>query len=349
MTKGYAQIEALPEFDKHKLVVFVHDKKGRLRGFIVIHRSGAKNLSFGGTRFLKYNTTTDALRDALRLSKMMSYKCALAGINYGGAKGVIIDTPKLSAKKDVIIDYARAVDYLGGRYISGADVGITWEDSQLMKRHTPYVGGFSRDITKETGVGIMFALEASLQEVFSSVKFEERTFAIQGIGKIGAEVLESLYPKAKEIIVADIDPKKIAQVKKKFPKVRVVKPEEIISQKVDVFVPCALSGVLNKKTIPALKCKIICGGANNQLENDDIAVKLHAKKILYAPDYVVNAGGLISVIDEYENEDYNNERILKRLENIKHTLKKIFTQSKKKNISPAVVANKIAENFFQQN
>lgn len=349
MTRGYMQIELLPEFDKHKLVVFVHDKKGRLRGFIAVHRSGAKNLSFGGTRFLKYGTTTDALRDALRLSKMMSYKCALAGINYGGAKGVIIDNPKFSAKKDVIVDYARAVDYLGGRYISGADVGITWEDSQLMKRHTPYVGGFSRDITKETGEGIMFALEACLQEVFGSKNFKERTFAIQGIGKIGAEVLERLYPHAKEIVIADIDSKKIAHAKKKFPNVRVVSPEEIVSQKVDVFVPCALSGVLNKKTISALKCKIVCGGANNQLESDDIAVKLHAKNILYAPDYVVNAGGLISVIDEHENEDYNNERIQKRLENIKHTLQKIFIQSKKKNTSPATVANKIAESFFQQN
>ncbi len=348
MTKEYIQMESLPEFDKHKLIVFVHDKKGRLRGFVAVHRSGAKNLSFGGTRFLKYDTTTDALRDALRLSKMMSYKCALAGINYGGAKGVIIDNPKLSSKKDVIVDYARAVDYLGGRYISGADVGITWEDSQLMKKHTPYVGGFSRDITKETGVGIMFALEANLQEVFGSIKLEERTFAIQGVGKIGADVLARLYPYAKEIIIADIDPKKIAQAKKKFPKVRVVEPKEIISQKVDVFVPCALSGVLNKKTLSSLKCKIICGGANNQLESDEIATKLHEKKILYAPDYVVNAGGLISVIDEYESEDYNNERILKRLENIKYTLKKIFTQSKKKNISSVTVANKIAENFFQK-
>ncbi|MBI2120583.1 MAG: amino acid dehydrogenase [Parcubacteria group bacterium] len=345
----HTSIEALPEFDEHKLVVFVHDKKGRLRGFIAVHRSGAKNLSFGGTRFLKYDTTTDALRDALRLSKMMSYKCALAGINYGGAKGVIIDNPKLSSKKDVIVDYARAVDYLGGRYISGADVGITWEDSQIMKHHTPYVGGFSRDITKETGAGIMFALEACLQEVFGSAKLEERTFAIQGIGKIGADVLARLYPQAKEIIIADIDPKKTAQAKKKFPKVRIVKPEEITSQKADVFVPCALSGVLNKKILSSLKCKIICGGANNQLKSDDVAVKLHAKHILYAPDYAVNAGGLISVIDEHEYKDYNDERIVKRLENIKHTLKNIFTQSKKKNISPVLVANKIAESFFQQN
>lgn len=344
----YTAIETLPEFDKHKLVVFVHDKKGYLRGFIAIHRSGIKNLSFGGTRFLRYNTTTDALRDALRLSKMMSYKCALAGLSYGGAKGVIIDTPKFSSKKDVIIAYARAVDYLGGRYVSGADVGITWEDSQLMKRHTPYIGGFSRDITKETGAGIMFALEACLEEVFGSAKFEERTFALQGLGKIGTDVLARLYPEAKEIVIADIDPKKTAQTKKRFPKVRVVKPEEIISQKVDVLIPCALSGVLNKKTIPALKCKIICGGANNQLENDEIAEKLHAKHILYAPDYVVNAGGLISVIDEQENENYNNERILKKLENIKHTLKKIFTQSEKKHISPVAVANKIAKKFFQK-
>lgn len=344
----HTPIEALPEFDEHKLIVFVHDKKGRLRGFIAVHRSGAKNLSFGGTRFLKYDTTVDALRDALRLSKMMSYKCALAGINYGGAKGVIIDNPKLSSKKDVIIDYARAVDYLGGRYISGADVGITWEDSRLMKSHTPYVGGFSRDITKETGLGIMFALEACLGEVFASVSLNERSFSIQGVGKIGADVLERLYSKAKDIVIADIDPKKIALVKKKFPKVRVVSPEEILSQNVDVFVPCALSGILNKKTIPALECKIICGGANNQLADNNLADKLRAKKILYAPDYVVNAGGLVSVIDEHENADYNEERISKRLKNIKRTLESIFAESKKKKVSPVAVANKRAESFFQK-
>jgi glutamate dehydrogenase/leucine dehydrogenase len=349
MEKEYTVLEALPEFDKHKLVVFVHDKKGRLRGFIAIHRSGIKNLSFGGTRFLKYQNTTDALRDALRLSKMMSYKCALAGIHYGGAKGVIIDNPKLSPKKDVIVDYARAVDYLGGRYISGADVGITWEDSQLMKKHTPYVGGFSRDITNETGIGIMFAIEACLQEVFNSEKIEGRSFAIQGVGKIGADVLARLYPKAREIYIADIDSKKISLLKKKFPRVNVVPPEELLSQKVDVLVPCALSGILNKKTVPTLKCKIICGGANNQLTDDAIAEKLHAKNILYAPDYIVNAGGLISVIDEHENEDYREERILKRLRNIKKTLSDIFVQSKKKKISPVIVANEKAEKFFQQN
>jgi len=300
-------IEKLPEFDNHESVSSFEDKASGLKGFIAIHRRNGDFPSFGATRFWHYDRPEEALKDALRLSQMMSYKAALAGLPYGGAKGVIIspspDNNSISPQKkaDILKAYANQVNYLGGRFITGTDVGITQEDLSIMAAHSPYMVGLHADPTKFTALGLFESIKICLQRVFGTNNIEGRSFAIQGIGKIGRAIAELLYQEGAKIFATDLKEKRLKELKRKLPRINLVAPSDIHKQKVDCFCPCALSGSLNKKTVPQLRCKIVAGGANNQLESNSIGRLLFERDILYAPDYLVNAGGLISVVDEYEN------------------------------------------------
>lgn len=339
-------IPKLKEFDNHTSIISFHNTKTNLNGFIAIHRGGLKGPSFGATRLWDYQSESEALKDALKLSRLMSYKSALAGLKYGGAKAVIIK-PKGSADHS-IKNYASYINLLGGHFITGADVGIDKTLLNIMAKQSPFIVGLRTDPVKFTVLGVFEAIQACLKEVFNTSSLEGRTFAIQGLGKTGAALLTYLYPQAKKVYVADIDKVKTKWAKTKFPNIEIVEPEKIDQLSVDVFCPCALGSAVNTKNITNLRCRMIVGSANNQLENDALGDKLFKMGILYAPDYLVNAGGLISVVDEYENRFPEEKRILQRVGNIGSTLQKIISKSKKTNKPTNLVANEMAEKIFNE-
>lgn len=330
-------------FDNHRLVTFFHDSGTGLNGFVSIHRGSTLTPAFGATRIWNYKSYEEALIDSLRLSKAMSRKAAMAGLNCGGAKAVIISGNKIRDRKNFLKSYAEKVNLLGGHFVTGADVGISREDVIALRRFSPYFVGVNVDPVRFTGLGLFYSIQVCLKEVFGSENLEGRSFAIQGVGKIGSELLKYIYPYTHDICITDIDKSALKSTLVKYPDIKIVDANEILKQKVDVFSPCALSSCLNKKTIKSLKCSIVVGGANNQLEDETISDKLNEMGILYAPDYVVNSGGLISVYAEYENHGADNDYIEKKVKGIKPTVKKILEVSKKCKRSTLVVSNKIAQ------
>ncbi len=342
------RITNLPEFDDHELVIFVSDSHADLRGFIAIHRGGPMIRSLGATRLWHYDSEMDALKDTLRLSKLMSYKSALAGLKYGGAKAVLMaPAGGLKKRKCLFQAFARKVDVLGGHFVTGTDVGVTGADVKVMRGETRYVIGSKVDPAYYTGLGAFDGIQASLEHVFGSKKVEQRSFAVQGIGKTGSSLIAMLYKKgSQKIFAADIDAAAVRRIKKKFPRVSIVSPRDIHKQSVDVFSPCALNGALNPTSVLELRCKIVAGSANNQLSEERVGRLLMKRGILYAPDYVINAGGLISVVDEMEHKTPDQKRILNRVGKIQKTLRLIFDRSRRYNRATNVVANRMAEKIF---
>lgn len=340
-------IEKLEEYDKHYKVIFLNNPKTGMQGFIAIHRKNKNNPSFGATRFLRYENSLNGLRDALRLSRLMSYKAALSGLPNGGAKGVILMPERIKNRKKILLSYAEEINNLRGEFITGTDVGLTEDDLKLIKKESKFFVGLGSDVIQATAMGIYYGMESSLEFLTGSSNLTGKTFAIQGLGKVGYTLLSLLYSKAKHIYVADNDALAVKKIKKEFPLVSAVKSSEIHKQQVDIFSPCALSHTLNTKTVKELNCKIIAGGANNQLENENIGIFLHKVGILYAPDYVINAGGLIAVYEEYKkNKKINFESLSVKIVKIKDRLTKIYKQSKKENRATNLIADEIAEKTF---
>src|SRR3989344_2026709 len=338
------QIDDLAEFDDHKLITYMFNKKMGLKAIVAIHRSTNNHPAFGATRLLAYQDDSAALKDVLRLSRTMSYKSAMAGLKYGGAKGVIIKNGEIAGNRgDFFTAYAKCVNCLGGMFVTGCDVGVANDDVRSMRRVSKYIVGVKADPVRFTALGVYYTIETCLKEVFGSVSLDKRNFAIQGVGKTGGALLALLYPYVKAIYIADINKDRTSQIKRKYPRVKIVSPDKIHSQEVDVFSPCAMYHTLNFETIKKLNCKIIAGCANNQLENPIIDELLYKKGILYAPDYVTNAGGLISVVDEYEYGNHRVRRVTQRVEMIKNNIKKIIEESKQKNKPTNMVADKMAK------
>ncbi len=339
-------IEKLEEYDSHRKIIFFNNRKTELRGFIAIHRKNINNPSFGATRFWRYENSLDGLRDALRLSRLMSYKAVLAGLPCGGAKGVILMPERLKDRKELLLSYAEEVNALHGDFVTGMDAGLYEDDLRLMKQASKFIVGLNNDATQATAMGIYHSMEASLELLTGQGDLTGKTFAIQGLGKVGHALLFLLYPKAERIYVADTDAAASEIIKKEFPSVSVVKPFEIHKQHVDIFSPCALNYALNEKTIAELNCRMIVGGANNQLQSETTGDMLFELGILYAPDYVVNAGGLIAVFDEYENRERDDKRVKTKVLDIKKRLSGIFKISQEENRPPNRVANEMAEERF---
>lgn len=342
-------ITSLKEYDHHTLISFFSDPKTGMRGYIAIHRGNKAHPSFGATRVAIYASEEEALQDALRLSRMMSYKSALAGLTYGGAKGVIIQNSfRENDRDEALRSYGDRVNYFGGRFITGSDVGIREHDLAILKKKSPYVVGCTVDPSYYTAYGVFTGIRVCLKEVFGNDGISGRVFAVQGLGKIGWRVMEFMYTRGGRVRVADINQKTIQRAQKLFPGVIVVKPHRIHREKVDVYVPCALQHALNKKQIPELRARIVAGGANNQLENREAGVMLHARGILYAPDYVVNAGGLVSVADEYGHKNQNKKRILRKIIRIRTTLETIFKKSKQTGMPPGEIADRMAQRIIEK-
>jgi len=279
----------------HEQVMFCCDEAAGYRGIIAIH-STRLGPAVGGTRFWNYATEDEAILDALRLSRGMTYKCAAAGVPRGGGKSIIIGDNKTRDRETLFRAHGRFVERLGGRYMTAEDVGTSPADMELVALETSYVGGLpgkGGDPSPWTGLGTFRAMQAAAMERWGSSDLRDKRVAIQGCGNVGYNVAKELHAAGARLIVADVDAGKAKCAVDAFD-ARAALPDEIYSVDADIFAPCALGGIINDQTIPRLKAAIVCGAANNQLLEERHGDALEARGILYAPDYVANAGGVLS-------------------------------------------------------
>lgn len=341
-------IENLPEFQNHEMVSFFYDEKTGLRGFIAIHNTNLGPAT-GGTRYFEYKTEEDGLRDALRLSRAMTYKCALANVPYGGGKAVIIKDNKKPKNKIFLETYAKKINLFHGNFYTGEDVGISEKDAEILAQKSKFIVGSPEkagDPSPWASLGVFYALKVALKEVFGSEEIKGKTFAIKGLGKVGLELLRLIYKEGGEIVAADINPKAVAAALKKFPKIKIVSSENIHKEKVDVYSPCAMGNEFNAKKISELKCAIVCGGANNQLSSEQDGEVLYKKNILYIPDYLANGGGVINVVAELDKDGYSRGRVLEKVKNIQNTASKVIELSKKRKKPTNYIADELAESII---
>ena len=330
----------------HEQVLFCHDPEQNLKAIIAIHDASLGS-AMGATRLRPYASEADALRDVLRLSRGMTYKAACANIPVGGAKAVIIADPK-DKTSELLRAYGRFVDRLNGRFITGQDVNLSPSDVREINRETKYVVGMSEKSggpAPITAHGVLFGIKAAVE--FRLQKgFDELKVAIQGLGNVGSNLCKLLSEKGATLFVTDINPERTAEIKRLYG-ATVVDPDEIYSLEVDIFSPCALGATLNDSTIPLLKASIVAGAANNQLEDEQRHSKLlKSKGILYCPDYVINAGGLINVYNEMIG--YEDDKAFKQLSGIYDTLLEIFNLAEQQNINNFEAAQKLAEQRIEK-
>ena len=333
--------------DGHEQVVFGHDAETGLRCIIAIY-STALGPALGGTRFYPYADEEKALVDVLRLSKGMAYKAACAGLDLGGGKAVIIGDPAVDKSEALLRAYGRVVESLGGRYVTACDVGTYPADLALVARETRWatgtdvVEGGSGDSSVLTAYGVFLGIKACLLQAFGSDDVAGRHVAIQGVGKVGMKVAEHLAAEGARLTVADVSEAAVALCAQRFG-AEVVPSDKIHAVDADVFSPNALGGVINDETLGELGCRIVAGGANNQLLRDSHADALAAAGILYAPDYVINAGGVIQVGDELHRDGYSAERARARTEQIGARLLQVFAMASERGVSTEVAAELVAE------
>lgn len=338
------------ESGDHEQVVFCQDKGAGLKAIIAIHDT-TLGPALGGTRMWHYATEEEALRDVLRLSRGMTYKATAAGLNLGGGKAVIIGDPKKDKSEILFRAYGRFVNSLGGRYITAEDVGTDVNDMEYTFMETDYVVGIetshggSGNPAPFTALGVFQGMKVSLGRVFGSEEMKGKTVAVQGVGQVGSHLIRRLSAAGAKVLATDIDQEKVRKTREKLD-FEMIGPEEIYQIPCDIFAPCALGGILNDKTVHQLKCRIITGSANNQLEKPEHAEILRERGILYAPDYVVNAGGLINVYLELEG--YSRERAERMTRGIYYNLKKVLEIAEKKGISTEEAAGCMVEERLEQ-
>ncbi|MEG0259748.1 MAG: Glu/Leu/Phe/Val dehydrogenase [Lysinibacillus sp.] len=329
----------------YEQVVFCQDEASGLKAIIAIHDT-TLGPALGGTRMWTYASEENAIEDALRLARGMTYKNAAAGLNLGGGKTVIIGDPFKDKNEEMFRALGRFIQGLNGRYVTAEDVGTTVTDMDLIHEETNYVTGISPAFGSSgnpspvTAFGVYRGMKAAAKEAFGSDLLEGKIISVQGLGNVAYKLCEYLYSEGAKLVVTDINQAAIDRVVNDFG-ATAVKPDEIYEQNVDIFSPCALGGILNDDTIPLLKAKVIAGSANNQLKESKHGDVLHARGFVYAPDYVINAGGVINVADELHG--YNRDRAMKRVEGIYNSIEKIFAISKRDGIPTYVAANRLAE------
>ncbi|MFF2795547.1 Leu/Phe/Val dehydrogenase [Lysinibacillus xylanilyticus] len=334
----------MEKYDYEQLV-FCQDEASGLKAIIAIHDT-TLGPALGGARMWTYASEENAIEDALRLARGMTYKNAAAGLNLGGGKTVIIGDPFKDKNEEMFRALGRFIQGLNGRYITAEDVGTTVADMDLIHEETNYVTGISPAFGSSgnpspvTAYGVYRGMKAAAKEAFGSESLEGRTISVQGLGNVAYKLCEYLHNEGAKLVVTDINQAAIDRVVNDFDATAVA-PEEIYSQEVDIFAPCALGAIINDETIPQLKAKVIAGSANNQLQDSRHGDYLHELGIAYAPDYVINAGGVINVADELYG--YNSERAMKRVEGIYDSIEKIFEISKRDGIPTYVAANRLAE------
>jgi leucine dehydrogenase len=318
-----------------------------LRAIVAIH-STVLGPGLGGTRFYPFASEHDALVDVLRLAKGMAYKHAVCGHDLGGAKAVIIGDPRTARTDALMTAYARFVDRLGGRYLTAEDVGTTQADMDLIRTVTPYVTGVSEslggsgDPSPATAWGVFHALSAVAERLWSTSTLEGRHIAIAGTGKVGSALARHLAAAGCRLTLADVRSESVSALADELG-ARVVDPDAIHQVECDILSPCALGAMINESTIPVLRCAAVCGCANNQLATQTDGERLAAAGVLYAPDYVVNAGGVINIADELRPNGYNRERAWKQVETIHDTVLRVFAVADEQGITPAAAADHLVE------
>lgn len=341
------QIFAMLAAMGHEQVVFCHDKASGYRGIIAIH-STRLGPAVGGTRFWNYTTEQEALIDALRLSRAMTYKCAAAGMPLGGGKAIIIGDNKIEDREKLFRAHGRFVERLGGRYITAEDVGTSPSDMELIALETSYVGGLAGkggDPSPWTGLGAYRAMQASAKYRWGSDDLGGKRVAIQGCGNVGYNLAKELSVAGASLIVSDVDAAKIKRAVEEF-RAAPVSPENIYSAEADVFAPCALGGIINDRTLPQLKAEIVCGAANNQLLEERHGDALEERGILYAPDYVANSGGVLSGGSDLFG--WSPEKVREKVRAVYDTLLSIFEIAKLERVPTYKAANRLAERRLQE-
>jgi leucine dehydrogenase len=335
--------ERLAEY-RYEQLVFCHDKATGLRAVVAIHDT-TLGPALGGCRMYPYATEEDALVDVLRLARGMTYKAAASGLNLGGGKSVIIGDPRADKSEALFRSFGRYIETLGGRYIVAEDVGTSTEDANFIRVETSHVVGVdvtrggSGDPSPFTALGVLQGMRACIEEVFGTTSLEGRTVAVQGLGHVGYNLCRLLHGEDARLIVTDVDRRAVERVVGEFG-AKAVDPDEILTIPCDVFAPCALGAVLNDATVPDLRCQIVAGSANNVLAESRHGEVLAERGILYAPDYVINAGGLINVADELEG--YNERRATKRVMRIEDRIRRILAISRRDGVPTNVAADTLA-------
>ena len=341
----------LMEKDEFEQVVYGYDKYSGLKCIIAIHNT-ALGPAFGGTRMMPYASEEAALKDALRLSKAMTYKNAAGGINFGGGKAVIIGDPKTEKTEDLLRAFGRMIEGLGGRYITGVDVGTDEDDMIIVHQETKYnvampesYGG-GGSTSAATAYGLCNGMKTAAEMVFGDSSLKDKTIAIQGVGHIGYVLAKYLIDEGAHVIVSDVDERNLKRATDDL-NVDVVAPDKIYDLDVDIFSPCALGSILNDNTIPRLKCKLIAGSANNQLEDELKHCKmLEEKGISYAVDYILSVGGCIN--NSHQFMGYNRERAYGMVKNnITTNIRKVFEMARDMNITTSEAAILMAEHRMQ--
>jgi valine dehydrogenase (NAD+) len=333
--------------DGHEQVVFCSDRASGLRAVIAIY-STALGPALGGTRFYPYASEDDAVDDVLALSKAMAYKNSLAGLDLGGGKAVIIGDPRTDKTEALLRAYGRFVESLGGRYLTACDVGTYNADLDVVGRETRFAHGRSEayggcgDSSVLTAYGVFQGMRAAAQHVWGTPSLAGRTVAVAGVGKVGSWLVGHLVEDGAFVVVSDVDPQAVRRVLDRHPGVRAVADTaDLVRTPHDVYAPCALGGALDPDTVAVLPARIACGGANNQLATPEVAGQLVDRGILYAPDYLVNAGGVIQVEDE--RHGFSFARAQSKAGGIFDVALRVFQTADKEGVPPAVAADRLAE------
>ncbi|TSD03757.1 MAG: leucine dehydrogenase [Parcubacteria group bacterium Greene0714_36] len=341
-------IEKLPQFDGHEMVSCFHDKATGLRGFIGIHNTRLGPAT-GGTRYWRYDSEREALGDVLNLSRAMTYKCALAGVPYGGGKAVIMRNARYPKNAAFFAAYGRLVNLFNGKFYTGEDVGMTEQDVAILARYSPFINGLpgkAGDPAPWAALSVFYAMEAGLKAVFGAATMRGKTFAIKGLGKVGGELVRLITERGGTVYGADVKREAVKNAVRRFPNMKIVRPADIHALKVNVFSPCAMGGDFSGRTVPRLKCDIVCGGANNQLMSAQDGERLHERGILYIPDYVANAGGLINVSEEWNKKGYDRDEVMKKVKAVGKTVRRIIERARKQRAPTSMIADRLAEKVF---
>jgi leucine dehydrogenase len=340
------------DFDEHESVHACFDADAGLKCFIAIH-STTLGPAWGGCRMWPYGSENDAIRDVLRLSRGMSYKNAMAGLAYGGGKAVILGDPRHGKSPALFEAFGRAVEQLGGRYITAEDVGTNVEDMQVVARVTDHVGGIPKaggyrggDPSPKTAFGVYQGMRAAVEVALGRDSLAGLTVAVQGVGHVGYHLCRHLSEAGANLLVADLNWASVERAVNEFGATAV--PADLITEAAaDILAPCALGGILTARTIAALKVKVVAGAANNQLATDADGERLHKRGILYAPDYMVNAGGIIAVAAERER-DIDAAEVMARIERIHERTLELLQLARASDRPPHEVADELARAFIRK-
>lgn len=333
-------------FDDHEQVVFCHDKDTGLKAIIGIHNT-VLGPALGGTRMWQYDNEWDALNDVLRLSRGMTFKAAITGLNLGGGKAVIIGDAKTQKTPELMRKFGEFVHSLNGRYITAEDVGMETEDMDLVREVTPYVTGISEskggagNPSPITAYGVFMGMKAAAQFKFGSDVLENKRIFVQGVGHVGEALVEHLVHEGADVTISDLSQTRLEEVRSKY-NVKIYGGQDLYSEPMDIYAPCALGATINDETVHKLKAKVIAGAANNQLADETKHSKiLMGRGISYAPDFLINAGGIINVYAELE--DYDRQEIMRKTENIYNTTLEILDNAAANKLTTNMAAVNIAK------